>query len=103
MATRSSIFAWEVPWTEVLGGLPSMGLQSIWHDLVIKQQNDRTSQVVLVVKNSPANSKRRKRHKFDPWVRKNPRRRAWQPTPVFLPGESHGQSVVCSAVAGCSP
>ena len=29
---------------------------------------------------------------FDPWVGKIPRRRAWQPTPVFLPGESHGQS-----------
>ena len=25
---------------------------------------------------------------FDPWVRKIPWRRAWQPTPVFLPGES---------------
>ena len=30
-------------------------------------------------------------HGFDPWVGKNPWRRAWQPTPVFLPGESHGQ------------
>ena len=28
---------------------------------------------------------------FDPWVRKMPWRRAWQPTLVFLPGESHGQ------------
>ena len=28
---------------------------------------------------------------FDPWVRKIPWRRRWQPTPVFLPGESHGQ------------
>ena len=28
---------------------------------------------------------------FDPWVVKIPWRRAWQPTPVFLPGESHGQ------------
>ena len=27
----------------------------------------------------------------DPWVRKIFWRRAWQPTPVFLPGESHGQ------------
>ena len=25
MATQSSIFAWEIPWTEDLGGLPSMG------------------------------------------------------------------------------
>ena len=27
----------------------------------------------------------------DPWVRKSPWRRKWQPTPVFLPGKSHGQ------------
>jgi len=31
------------------------------------------------------------RHGFDPWVRKIPWRRARLPTPVFLPGESHGQ------------
>ena len=30
-------------------------------------------------------------HGFDPWVGKIPWRRAWQPTPVFLPGESHGE------------
>ena len=28
---------------------------------------------------------------FDPWVRKIPWKRKWQPTPVFLPGEFHGQ------------
>ena len=28
---------------------------------------------------------------FDSWVGKIPWRRAWQPTPVFLPGNSHGQ------------
>ena len=27
----------------------------------------------------------------NPWVRKFPWRRKWQPTPVFLPGKSHGQ------------
>ena len=27
---------------------------------------------------------------FDPWIRKIPCRREWQPTPVFLPGKSHG-------------
>ena len=32
-----------------------------------------------------------KRRRFDPWVRKIPWRRAWPPTPVFLPGESHGR------------
>ena len=29
--------------------------------------------------------------RFDPWVEKIPWRRKWQPTPVFLPGKSHGQ------------
>ena len=32
-----------------------------------------------------------RRPEFDPWVRKIPWRRKWQPTPVFLPGKSHGQ------------
>jgi len=40
-----------------------------------------------MVKNLPA----MQRSRFDPWVRKIPWRREWQPTPVFLPGESHGQ------------
>ena len=35
--------------------------------------------------------RRYKRLGFDPWVRKFPWRRKWQPSPVFLPGESHGQ------------
>ena len=49
------------------------------------------SQEALEVKNLPANIGNIKRCRFNPWVRKIPRRRAWQPTPVFLPGESHGQ------------
>jgi len=43
--------------------------------------------------------RRLKRCRLDPWVRKIPWRRAWQPTPVFLPGESHGQR----SLAGYSP
>ena len=35
--------------------------------------------------------RRRKRCGFDPWVGKIPWRRKWRPTPVLLPGESHGQ------------
>ena len=35
--------------------------------------------------------RRHKRRGFHPWVRKIPQRRKWQPTLVFLPGESHGQ------------
>ena len=33
-----------------------------------------------------------RRHRVNPWVGKIPWRRKWQPIPVFLPGESHGQS-----------
>ena len=43
--------------------------------------------------------RRCKRRGLDPWVRKIPWRRALQPTPVFLPGESHGQK----SLAGYSP
>ena len=37
--------------------------------------------------------------RFNPWVGKIPWRRKWQPTPVFLPGKSHGQR----SLAGFSP
>ena len=43
--------------------------------------------------------RRHKRLRFDPWVRKIPWRRAWQPIPVFLPGKSHGQR----SLVGYSP
>ena len=36
----------------------------------------------------------RGRPEFDPWVGKILWRRAWQPTPVFLPGEFHGQRIL---------
>ena len=43
--------------------------------------------------------RRHKRGGFDPWVRKIPWRRAWQPTPVLLLGESDGQR----SLVGYSP
>ena len=43
--------------------------------------------------------RRHKRRRFNPWVGKIPWRRAQQPAPVFLPGESHVQR----AWQGCSP
>ena len=36
---------------------------------------------------------------FDPWVKKIPWRRKWQPSPVLLPGKSHGQR----SLVGYSP
>ena len=38
MATHSSIFAWEIPWTEEPGRLQSMVLRRVRHDLMTQQQ-----------------------------------------------------------------
>ena len=43
-----------------------------------------------------------RRRRFDPWVRKIPWRRKWQPTLVFLPGKPNGQrSLVGYSPKGC--
>ena len=62
MAPHSSTLAWKIPRMEKPSGLQSMGLLRIGHDSV-------TSLSVFT---------------FMHW------RRKWQPTPVFLPGESQG-------------
>ena len=62
MATHSSTTAWKIPWTEEPGGLQSMRSIRIGHDWA-------TSLLLFT---------------FMHW------RRKWQPTPVFLPGESQG-------------
>ena len=62
MAPHSSTLAWKIPWMEEPGRLQSMGLQRVGHDWV-------TSLSLFT---------------FMHW------RRKWQPTPVFLPGESQG-------------
>ena len=60
-------------------------------------QRNKASQVALVVKSPSANAGD-KRHGFRPWVGKTPWRRAWWPSPVLLPGESHGHR----SLGGCS-
>ena len=55
-------------------------------------------------KESTSQCRRLKRHELNPWLGKSPIgkipwRRAWQPTPAFLPRESHGQR----SLAGYSP
>jgi len=55
-------------------------------------------QMVLVVKNLPANA-RDMRCEFDPWVGKIPWRRAWQLPAIFLPGQYCGQR----SLAGYGP
>ena len=69
MATHSSTLAWKIPWTEEPGRLQSMGSQRVRHDWA-------TSLSLFT---------------FMHWKRK------WQPTPLFLPGESQGRQ----SLVGC--
>ena len=55
-----------------------------------------SSLMAQTVKNPPVDFRR---PGFSPWVEKIPWRRAWQPTPIFLPGESHEQR----SLVGYSP
>ena len=71
MATHSSILAWKIPWMEEPGRLQSMGSRRVGHDW-------GTSLLLFT---------------FMHW------RRKWQPTPVLLPGKSHGRR----SLVGCSP
>ena len=57
------------------------------------------SLVVQRLKKICLESGRHRRHGFNPWVRKIPWTRKWQPIPVFLFGKSHGQR----SLAGYSP
>ena len=73
-------------------------------DSMLKRREIILPTKVLVVKVSPegfsggpsgeeptCQGRRCKRQGLDPWVEKISWRRKWQPTPVFLPGESCGQ------------
>ena len=71
MATHSNTLDWKIPWTEEPGRLQSMGSPRVGHDWA-------TSLSLFT---------------FMHW------RSKWQPTPVFLPGESQGRG----SLVGCSP
>ena len=73
MATHSRILAWRIPWTEEPGGLQSMGSQRVQHNLA-----DSTHTLVCSSWPSLCGSS------FFSLGE-------WQPTPVFLPGESQGR------------
>ena len=72
MAPHSSTLAWKIPWTEEPGGLQSMGSLGVRHDWA-------TSLYFFT---------------FMHW------RRKWQPTPVFLPGESQRQGSLVGSIYG---
>ena len=72
MAPHSSTLAWKIPWTEEPGRLQTMGSQRVGHDWA-------TSLSLFP---------------FMHW------RRNWQPTPVFLPGESQGWGAWWATIYG---
>ena len=72
MAPHSSTLAWKIPWTEEPGRLQSMGS--------LRVGRGRATSLSLFT--------------FMHW------RRKWQPTPVFLPGESQGQGAWWAAAYG---
>ena len=72
MAPHSSTLAWKIPWTEEPGRLQSMGSRRVAQDWA-------TSLSLFT---------------FINW------RRKWQPTPVFLPGESQWQCLVGCRLRG---
>ena len=59
------------------------------------------SLVAQPVKNPPADAGDIKRRGFNPWDGKIPWRRAWQPTPISLPGESERTEEPGGLVHGC--
>ena len=74
-------------------------LSALEHDLKGRVQHALGVLGGAMVKNPPYNAGATADVVFSPWVGKMPWRRKWQPTPVFLPGKSHGQR----SLAGHSP
>ena len=92
---------WRIPRMEEPGGLQSVGLQKVGRDWA-------TCHFQCIIwsflggasgKELACQCRRCKRHGFNPWVRKIPWRRAWQPTRVLLPGEFQGER----SLVGYSP
>ena len=53
MANHSSILAWEISWTEELGGLQSMGSQKVRHNLATEQQQHKVHVVMHFIQELP--------------------------------------------------
>jgi len=96
MATHSSILAWRIPWTEEPGGLQSIGLHRVGYDSNNLLSTCTGMGCATRREGFPSGShgkesactaetQVRSLGQEDPW------RREWLPTPVFLPGEFHGQ------------
>ena len=67
------------------------GVTQSWTRLTRLSSSSGSSRGSSRGKESACQCWRQKKCEFDPWIRKLPWRRVWQPTSVFLPGDSHGQ------------
>ena len=76
-----------------LGPLEILPLLVFWHCIYLHLQVYERLPRWLSGKKNPLTSARRCKRggRIDPWAETIPWRRAWQPPPLFLPGESHGQ------------
>ena len=86
-----SVGAWDWEWEEDISFKVTRGVfwvMEIFHILVILQPYSGFPGGE-VVKNLPANTGDAGDPGSNPWVRKIPRNRKWQPIPVFLPGKFH--------------
>ena len=120
MATHSSVLAWRIPGTGEPGGLSSLGSHRVGHDW---SDLAAAAAAVMLLEKAIAPHSSTVARKI-PWMEEPGRlqsvgllrvrydwatslslstfmhwRRKWQPTPVFLPGESHGRR----SLVGCSP
>ena len=110
MAPHASTLAWKIPWVEEPGRLQSMGSQRVRHNWATKHAAAATKSLQSCVTLwDPIDGR--------PWGSPVPgilqanehciiwnsyafkRRRQWHPTPVLLPGKSHGQR----GLVGCNP
>ena len=71
--------------------LLSMGSQRVGHNWVTEQQQQQQQNTFVFQCRQPG---------FNPWLGKIPWRRKWHATPLFLPGEPHGQRILLAAVHG---
>ena len=72
-----------------------MGIEGTYLNIIKASYDKPASLVAQSIENLPSIQETQ----FNPWVGKIPWKRKWQPTPVFLPGESHGQR----SMVGYSP
>ena len=105
LCLETRVWMWEVPKTALwFLSWSFLGMSNIERQIWDRGQRswllfEHSFPRWLSSKESACQCRRHRRCRFNPWVRKIPWRRKWQPTPVFLPGKFHRQRTL----AGYSP